>query len=120
MSENEILTYPKFVDACKYIAKTIKRNPLTFDINSVYGIKRGGLIPAVYLSHMLNLPMVSSPNKRTLVVDDISDSGATLKMYKDAGFKMATIYYYKKSIVHPDIWVYEKKDKWIQFPWEIK
>ena len=118
--QNEIVTHQKFVDACEYIAKTIKRNPITFDIKNVFGIKRGGLIPAVFISHMLDIPMVSVPDKNSIIIDDISDSGTTLKPYLDAGYKIATIYYYKKSIVRPDIWVYEKKSKWIQFPWEVK
>jgi len=70
----------------------------------ILGVARGGLVPAVYLSHKLNLPMAitnySSPdgnghgakhvfwlddkhvpidnNSRVLVVDDIADTGNTL------------------------------------------
>lgn len=120
VSQSEVLTYPKFVDACKRIAEIIDKNPLTFDIKNIFGIRRGGLIPAVYISHILNIPMVSVPDKNSIIINDISDSGTTLKPYKDDGYKIATIYCYKKSIVCPDIWVYEKKDKWVQFPWEVK
>jgi len=121
MPKNEIVTYPKFVDACEQIAKRIDRNCITFrHIKSIYGIKRGGYVPAVYLSHLLDLPIAGAPDKCSLIVDDISDSGETLIPYKNAGYTIATIYYYRKSIVRPDIWVYEKKDKWIQFPWEVK
>lgn len=63
------------------------------------GIGRGGLVPAVYLSHRLNLPMISidysagssdAPSPiatvaarsamgiRLLLVDDINDSGGTI------------------------------------------
>ena len=48
-------------------------------VNSVHGLKRGGYIPAVMLSHQLNLPYSEVVLKDTLVVDDICDSGETLK-----------------------------------------
>ena len=47
------------------------------NIDSIYGIPRGGLIPAVLLSHKLGLPLVQKPKSNSLVVDDISDSGNT-------------------------------------------
>ena len=49
------------------------------EIKYVHGLKRGGYIPAVMLSHQLNLPYSEVVLKDTLVVDDICDSGETLK-----------------------------------------
>ena len=40
--------------------------------DSVYGIPRGGLIPAVIISHKLKLPLVQTIGRNTLVVDDMS------------------------------------------------
>lgn len=54
----------------------------------------------------------------TLVVDDISDTGRALSIYRN--FFRATWYYHKQSKSPPDIWIREKTDKWIRFPWEIK
>ena len=50
---------------------------------AVYGIPRGGYYPAIKLSELLGIPVVSqlSPDKEILVVDDIIDSGATLDNY---------------------------------------
>ena len=63
-------------DIIKDLAKKIPFEvPLA---DSIYGIPRGGLIPAVMLSHKLGLPMVETIGKNTLVVDDMSDSGVTL------------------------------------------
>ena len=39
--------------------------------DSIYGIPRGGLIPAVMLSHKLNLPMVETIGKNTLIIDEV-------------------------------------------------
>ena len=77
----EILSYEKFVDACEHIAKTIEKD-YKDKIDNIFGIPRGGLIPAVYLSHALDLPMVAEvKDARTLVVDDIADEGKTLKKF---------------------------------------
>ena len=48
------------------------------NIDSVMGLPRGGMIPAVLISHELGLPFVLHPGKNTLVVDDINDTGETL------------------------------------------
>ena len=47
------------------------------NIDSVMGIPRGGLIPAVMISHELGLPLELNPGKNTLVVDDINETGYT-------------------------------------------
>ena len=115
MIEYEILTYQKFLEACQEIAKQIPK-----DIKSLFPIPRGGMVPAVYISHLTGLRIVPRPGKKTLIIDDICDSGWTLYHYKEIGYKAACIYYKKNKISKPDIWIYEKKDKWIQFPWETK
>ncbi len=63
--------------------------------------------------------------KKVLVVDDISDSGETLKAvmeylvsrFKDKEFKSATLFYKQTSIYKPDFWINEADD-WIDFFWE--
>ena len=111
----EKLSYINFVKACKKIANEIKK----YNITSIFGIPRGGLVPAVYLSHLTGLPLVKIADKRSLIVDDIADSGCTLLGYQMQGYKIATIYYCKHSLVIPNIWIYEKKADWIRFPWEV-
>jgi len=49
------------------------------NIDSIHGIARGGLIPAVLISHKLGLPYTDVILPNTLVVDDICDSGVTLE-----------------------------------------
>lgn len=63
--------------------------------------------------------------KRVLVVDDISDSGDTLKAvmhylnseFKGIEFKSCTLFYKKTSVYEPDFWINEADD-WIDFFWE--
>ncbi len=62
---------------------------------------------------------------RVLVVDDIADSGDTLKAvmshleskYANIEFKSATLFYKKTSIYKPHFWINEADD-WIDFFWE--
>jgi len=68
-----------------------------------------------------NLKSVS----KVLVVDDISDSGETLKAimehltteFKTTEFKSATLFYKKTSIYEPNYWINEATE-WIDFFWE--
>lgn len=85
-------------------------------IKSITGIERGGLIPAVMISHKLNIPYVTKINKNTLVVDDICDTGVTLKNTV-AGFT-ATLHYKKTAVTTPDFYAKEVGTEWIVYPWE--
>ena len=85
-------------------------------IKSITGIERGGLIPAVMISHKLNIPYVTKINKHTLVVDDICDSGETLKNMV-AGYT-ATLHYKKTASFTPDFYSKEVGEEWIVYPWE--
>ena len=97
---------------CKKITKELP------NIDSVHGIARGGLIPAVLISHQLGLKYTSAIYPNTLVVDDICDSGATLK--DSPGVYTATLHYKKSAIVEPTIYaeLVEVEDNWIVYPWE--
>ena len=86
-------------------------------INSIHGLKRGGYIPAVMLSHQLKIPYSEVILKDTLVVDDICDSGETLK--NAPGVYQAVLHYKPHtSCVAPTIWAKEVGDEWIVYPWE--
>lgn len=97
------------------------------NITGVYGLPRGGLTLAVMISHRLDVPMLASPCKGCLIVDDICDSGESLLHFvnnssdPDASndYIIATMYYKENKLnIVPDYYQYEKGDKWIVFPWE--
>ena len=102
----------QITDLCKRIPFDL---PL---VDSVHGIARGGLIPAVMISHELGLPYVDVIGKHTLVIDDIADSGVTLE--KAPGVYTAVLHYKPHtSRFRPNIWATEHKgDEWIIYPWE--
>tara|TARA_B100000989_G_C19525858_1_gene466836 strand:+ start:2358 stop:2801 length:444 start_codon:yes stop_codon:yes gene_type:complete len=106
----------------------IKESNLEF--KNIYGIPRGGLIPAVILSHKLNIPLAKEdigPN--TLIVDDICDSGETLDKLVE---KYQTLYSFpfnlKTAVLHykphtscfePTLYAEKwNKDVWLTYPWE--
>jgi hypoxanthine phosphoribosyltransferase len=88
------------------------------EITSITGIKRGGLIPAVMISHKLNIPYVDRINKDTLVVDDICDTGETLK--RSIAMYTATLHYKPTAGFTPDFYAKEVGTEWIVYPWERK
>jgi len=88
------------------------------EIDSVTGIARGGLIPAVMLSHKLGVPYTQAVGPNTLVVDDICDSGVTLK---DApGVYTATLHYKSSAISKPNVYasLLLNENQWLVYPWE--
>jgi len=96
-------------------------------IKSVSGIPRGGSLLAILYSHRYNVeyrsaPIVGDPNQ--LIIDDIADSGETLKLwqkeFRDSIF--ATLHYKNISKVKPDIFAKEIEEDygWIVYPWERK
>ncbi len=86
--------------------------------DSIYGIPRGGLIPAVMLSHSTGLPLVDTIGKNTLVVDDMTDSGVT--MNKMPGQWTAVLYHKPHtSTFTPNVYSkLHEGDEWLVFPWE--
>ena len=101
------------------VDKLCKKIPFeTPTIDSVTGIARGGLIPAVMVSHKLGLPYVDAVGPNTLVIDDIADSGATLE--KSPGIYTAVLHYkpHTSSFI-PTIWAEEhNSDEWLIYPFE--
>jgi hypoxanthine phosphoribosyltransferase len=83
------------------------------------GIPRGGLIPATLVSHKLGLPYNDGPiGANTLVIDDICDSGNTIK--NSIGVYTATLHTKLSAIVQPTLSanILVNESQWIVYPWE--
>lgn len=98
----------------KKLAKQIA--PHKSKYTSLFGIPRGGIYVAQALSVYLNLPLTTELKKDSLVVDDIVDSGKTLKKYK--GYDTAVLHDKPNASVKPYYSV-EQTTKWVVYPWEI-
>ena len=117
LSESKIqVSWWDMQDLIKDLAKKIPFEvPLA---DSIYGIPRGGLIPAVILSHRLQMPLVETIGRNTLVIDDMSDSGTTLS--KMPGQFTAVLFHKPHtSCFTPNVWSkLHEGDEWLVFPWE--
>ena len=123
-----------------------------FKPDVIVGVSRGGWLPARVLSDLLENPnlanvkaefyigvgktkrapsltqcvSVNVTGKRVLVVDEVSDSGGSLKLIRDhileqgaLEVRTATLYLKPQSVFKPDY--FEKEtSRWIVFPWETK
>jgi len=148
--EYEVPTWNQIYDMLLDQAQKIQKQQYQPDI--IIAIAKGGVIPAQILSDLIETtqpstiqiefyqnivqpksePTLKKPlstsikGKKILLVDDISDTGKTLKFaqtyLQEQGtteIRTATLYFKSQSITKPDF--YEKKtNNWVIFPWEIK
>ena len=146
----EIPSWNKIYSMLLHLADKIRDSKFKPDI--IVGVSRGGWPPARVLSDILsnpnlanvraefysgiaktkNQPILTQPvsmtvaDKKVLIVDEVADTGKSLKLVKlhilkqnPHEVKIATIYYKPWCIIKPDYFEKETK-KWIVFPWEIK
>ena len=138
-------SYERFVDDVKaLVIQTAAYNP-----DTLIAIARGGLtLGHAYASatdnrqlmsinsilyegdqrgkscEIFNVPELQNA-KRVLLLDDIVDSGQTVKevlshlqtCFPDITFKIASLYYKKTAVIQPDFALHEAND-WIEFFWE--
>jgi xanthine phosphoribosyltransferase len=141
----EYYEYKHFLDDLRILVKKIREKP-----DAIVAIARGGWVLGQMLSYALevrnmcsvqcvsydsgqqrkqvkirDLPCLDSYRK-VLLVDEIVDSGHTLKAvfdclssrYLQCQFKSASIFYKKDAIIHPDYTV-KSTTEWIHFFWEV-
>lgn len=141
-------TYDDIHAACALAATKFKKSNV--EINRIIGLSRGGLLPAVILSHLLDVPMTAvayssqqgnGDNKNhtnalpeidesnILVVDDIIDSGYTMKEiinhYRLTGKTCHSYALFFKSsaagvFIPTAAWknIPMDNEKWVVFPFE--
>lgn len=91
-----------------------KITPSITKYNSIYCVPRGGIALGAALSEKLFLPLVEAPFSKTLIIDDIVDSGKTRKKYPKNDFACIHI---KNSNIIPTYFV-TKVDNWVKYWWE--
>ena len=138
-------SYENFKNDTKKLITLVENS----DFDAIVAIARGGMTLSHVMAEGLDIRQVQSirtelydkTNKRdqisifaqcdfntakkVLVVDDIADSGDTLKAvmqhlnsaFEHVEFTSATLFYKKTSIYEPDFWINEAKE-WIDFFWE--
>jgi len=142
-------TYEQMHQACENLVDQLKANAVINGIEAVVAVARGGLFNGVVLSHMLNKPLIcidyssnggAGDNYRMhsnvidhigfgnlLLVDDIADSGHTLReiyhtlMARGHNIITYTTFYKESSVFSPDFeeWIIPANAPWIIFPFEV-
>ena len=110
------LSWQDVDELVEQLCKKILQSKLA--ITSITGIERGGLIPAVMISHRLNISYTDTIGYTTLVVDDICDSGETLKNILTP---LTAVLHYKPHTADmvPSLYAQQHTgDEWIIYPWE--
>jgi len=139
-------SYDEFLKDVETLSSKVKE----FEPDTLLAVARGGLTLGHFMAQSLDtrrlfalnsihydkerkldsLEIFNIPNlsdaKRVVIVDDIVDSGETLKgiltllkqKYPNCEFKLATIFYKPTAIIEADYRV-KKADQWIDFFWEV-
>jgi len=151
VEDREIMSWEKFGIASRELASRVADSG--YDPDIILAIARGGLLAAGALGYALavkNLytmnvefytgveerlpvPMILPPVPdlvelrfaRVLVVDDVADTGHTLKIVEEffkgrvKEVRTAVLYEKPRSVVKCD-YAWKKTDLWINFPWSDK
>jgi uncharacterized protein len=146
--DREILTWERFGEASRELARMVCDSGYRPEV--VLAVARGGLLPAGALSYALGaknvftmnvefytgvderlempamlpplLDVVDIKGLSVLVVDDVADTGATLKLVTDyvadhvTDVRCAVLYEKPNSFVKCE-YVWRRTDRWINFPW---
>ena len=108
------ISWSEFDESVEYVANKCK----FLEFSGIYGIPRGGLCLAVALSHKLKINLISEPIKNSLIVDDIYETGITLKTFKNIEGAMFFVLFSKVSPTWWNSVNISEKSEWIVFPWE--
>jgi GTP cyclohydrolase I len=87
----------------------------------VYGIPRGGCVPAALIASFMKLPLLDAPVSGCLVVDDIADSSATISRVTASvgqGVLAAALFGRPSIPVTEHLFIASATDDWLIFPWE--
>jgi hypoxanthine phosphoribosyltransferase len=150
-NSREVLTWPDFGSGTRELAQRVADSGFRPEI--ILAIARGGLLPAGALGYALSVknvfvmnveyysgidtrldfPVMLPPllnqielkDQHVLIVDDVADTGHTLKAVHDfcvpvvADVRNAVLYEKPHSIVKCE-YVWRRTDRWIDFPWSDK
>ncbi len=144
MDDKIYISWDEFHQDVKNLCKKIKETGQEF--NKIVAISRGGFIPAGIIAYELDirnsavinistyigskhlkLNEVDNPqsvgkiDEKSLIIDDISDSGQTFEVMRRTfpNGKFVTVYAKEKGIKQVDIFERQVPEKWLVFPWDI-
>ncbi len=127
------LTWDQYVFLTRKLAGVLRKCHST-PIEQVMGIARGGVVLAICLSHLLNIPYLNyyddeTDLSTTLLVDDLIDTGEQMQEYSHYPGTIAVLidkwegsfHYMPKSInFHYYCAMRVPPGMWVRFPWELE
>lgn len=120
MEDRLFVSWALFEEAMSHLHSRVamheKETGKAFD--SIYAIPRGGLCPAVKLSYLMKLPIITDPSaikSTTLVVDECTDTGKTLSKFVD---NATLVLFHKPTAMVKPTFIFQETDKQINFCWE--
>lgn len=115
------INFNQIVEDSIELAKRIKHTSET-KYKAIYGIPNGGIAVMIAMNSILNFKMLSideyrkyKNKKEVLIVDDLIDTGATLKKYPKSD---CAVLYKKKHSPNPTYFLKEIDSEWIDLPHE--
>ena len=144
MDDKIYLSWEQFHQDVKDLCDKIRKSG---QFDKIVAISRGGLVPAGIVAYELNIRNLSVINiatyvcashlkldevdmpefvgkvdDKTLIVDDLSDSGQTFRVMRrqfPVG-KFVTVYAKPKGKDEVDIYAKAIPDQWVVFPWDVE
>ncbi len=106
------LSYPQLDVLCKLVATEIQCVFLPGKSEyRAFGIPRGGIFAGLALARHMNLVLTDEPEEADFFIDDILDSGSTMRKWCDRYPGIPFFVLVDKSKL-------EDKNEWVVFPWE--
>lgn len=146
MTTKLYIKWDEFHQHTKNLCQKIKASG---QYDKIVAISRGGLIPAGIIAYELDIRnsqainissydnsydrredkdieiscnVVGDVDEKTLIVDDLSDSGRTFRILRGIypNAKYVAVYAKEQGASMVDIYEKEMPDEWIVFPWDVE
>lgn len=143
MAEKVYINWNDFHQDVKDLCARIRQSG---EYDKIVAISRGGLVPAGIIAYELDIrnsaviniatyvgaehlkldevdrpEAVGKVDEKTLIIDDLADSGQTFRVMRRQFPKgrYVTVYAKEKGKNEVDLYAREVPDEWIVFPWDI-
>ncbi len=144
MIDKIYISWNEFHQDVKTLCEKIRKSG---EYDKIVAISRGGLIPAGIIAYELNIrnsaviniatyvgashlkmdevdkpEYVGRVDEKTLIIDDLSDSGQTFRVMRRQfpRGKYVTVYAKEKGKSEVDIYAKDIPDNWVVFPWDVE